>query len=103
MNEVKLKRCPFCGGEAEIIEAEGNEPETICIQCSSCGVSVHHKWLEPEVLIDYWNRRAERTCHVIPDGCIGRCSACGADVFGDPDGNEGTYCPNCGARVVSAL
>ena len=45
----------------------------------------------------------ERTCHVIPDGCIGRCSACGADVFGDPDGNEGTYCPNCGARVVGAL
>lgn len=103
MNEVKLKRCPFCGGEAEIIEVEGNEPETICIQCSSCGVSVHHKWLEPEVLIDYWNRRAERTCHVIPDGCIGWCSACGADVFGDPDGNEGTYCPNCGARVVGAL
>lgn len=45
----------------------------------------------------------ERTCHVIPDGCIGRCSACGADVFGDPYGNEGTYCPNCGARVVGAL
>ena len=45
----------------------------------------------------------ERTCPEIPAGCIGRCSACGADVFGDPDGNEGTYCPNCGARVVGAL
>lgn len=43
----------------------------------------------------------ERTCHVIPDGCIGRCSACGEDVFADPDGNDGTYCPNCGAKVVS--
>ena len=42
----------------------------------------------------------ERTCHVIDRGAIGACSACGEDVFADPDGYEGSYCPSCGAKVV---
>lgn len=42
----------------------------------------------------------ERTCHVIDRGPFGACSACGADVFADPGGNEGSYCSNCSARVV---
>ena len=109
MNEVKLKRCPFCGGEAEIIEVEGNESETICIQCSSCGVSVHHKWLEPEVLIDYWNRRAERTCRAICDGDDSghefageswHCSNCGHEMD-EYEAKCGAYCIKCGAKVVS--
>lgn len=41
----------------------------------------------------------ERTCHVIPDGNVGRCSACGDDVFADPN-HKGGYCPSCGAEVI---
>lgn len=41
----------------------------------------------------------ERTCRVVPDGCMGRCSACGEDVFADPN-HRGGYCPVCGAKVV---
>lgn len=56
----ELKPCPFCGGEAEIIEVNDNPPETIAIQCKSgCGVSVNHKWMEENVLIETWNTRAE--------------------------------------------
>ena len=59
----ELKPCPFCGGEAEIVEVRDNPPETIAIQCKSgCGVSVHHKWMEESVLVERWNTRAERTC-----------------------------------------
>lgn len=42
----------------------------------------------------------ERTCHVIPDGSVGRCSACGDDVFADPN-HKGGYCPSCGAEVIN--
>ena len=60
MTTNKLKPCPFCGGEAEIIEVKDNPPETIAIQCKSgCGVSVHHKWMEENVLVEAWNTRAE--------------------------------------------
>lgn len=58
----ELKPCPFCGGDAEIIDVKDNPPETIAIQCKSgCGVSLHHKWMEREALIERWNTRAERT------------------------------------------
>ena len=63
----ELKSCPFCGGEAEIIEVKDNPPETIAIQCKSgCGVSVHNKWMEENVLIERWNTRVEKTC----EGCV---------------------------------
>ena len=56
----ELKPCPFCGGEAEIIEVKDNPPETIAIQCKSgCGVSVHNKGMEENVLIERWNTRAK--------------------------------------------
>ena len=63
MRSEELLPCPFCGGEAEIVEVMDNPPETIAIQCKSgCGVSAHHKWMDESVLIKRWNTRAERTC-----------------------------------------
>lgn len=60
METNELRPCPFCGGEAEIIEVKDNPPETIAIQCKSgCGVSVRHKWMEENVLVEAWNNRAE--------------------------------------------
>lgn len=48
-----------------------------------------------------WTRYVpERMCHVIDRGTVGACSACGDECFGSPKGNEGTYCPCCGAKVV---
>lgn len=61
----ELKPCPFCGGEAEIVEVMDNPPETIAIQCKSgCGVSAHHKWMDESVLIKRWNTRAERIARI---------------------------------------
>ena len=31
MNEIKLKRCPFCGGEVRIMSYSGNVGSPICI------------------------------------------------------------------------
>lgn len=105
----KLKSCPFCGGEAKIIEVKDNPPETIAIQCKSgCGVSVHNKWMEENVLIERWNTRAERTCKAeqdydamddgIPDCRIWKCS-CG-ESFPFWRGLNPCFCPNCGAKVI---
>lgn len=62
--------------------------------CNTCAPMMRDaEWLEA-------HEYHERTCHVIPDGCIGRCSACGDDVFADPEYNGG-FCPACGAKVIS--
>ena len=93
-----LKPCPFCGGEAEIVEVMDNPPETIAIQCKSgCGVSAHHKWMDESVLIKRWNTRAERTTRLIwnkHDDCF-ECESCGKGMK-----PEWAYCPRCGAKVA---
>lgn len=55
-------------------------------------VLVHH-------MAEKWNRRAERTCHMVDNDCELCCSEC--DCRHDYD-DEPNYCHNCGARVVSA-
>ena len=89
-----LKPCPFCGGEARIIEAANG----VLAECSNCYSSTGMCWSREQVTID-WNRRAkpaesksntEFTC----DGCrwltekgIRHCKNC-ARLFGKPD----NYC-----------
>lgn len=96
-----LKPCPFCGGEPSMVDAEIDGRAHYIVKCGTCYCTSGVMQLSRPAAAEAWNRRAERTCHVIPDGCCGRCSACGADVFTDSEGNEGSYCPNCGAEVVS--
>ena len=47
-------------------------------------------------MAERWNRRAERTCRYIGDEISGGCSECRGWL--DP---ACSYCPSCGARVVS--
>lgn len=118
----ELKPCPFCGGEARII-AKPYEPKVFvgcdddtCLGFSGLG------WLydSEKEATEAWNRRAERTCHVVTKEkrfsqtqtlMSKSCSACGY-VFGDEEHRElpipmvlgkveiPNYCKNCGAKVV---
>ena len=112
----ELKPCPFCGEQPKLSKENGSW----VIECK------HHGWpqgLIPETtiagdidlcswgdteeakeqLIEAWNTRAERTCHLerIPyepgeyEGM--RCSVCKTT---DLDMGEGPYCSVCGAKVV---
>lgn len=55
MTAMKLKRCPFCGGEAEIV----NDPTRmrLHIRCGYCGARMGTLVSEP-LAIEMWNRRA---------------------------------------------
>lgn len=60
MNEPKLKRCPFCGGEANL-ENYGLTGTMKVVKCSDCGART--RAFDPKVkrgenAIDSWNRRA---------------------------------------------
>lgn len=37
MSELKLKKCPFCGGPAEIVDNSRYDPGTYFVACASCG------------------------------------------------------------------
>lgn len=52
--KVRLKRCPFCGGEAK---ATSNESKTLHrIWCSTCGAIVEWYGTKEET-VTAWNRR----------------------------------------------
>lgn len=117
---TELKPCPFCGGEAELVEGEyGMYLVGYAIYCKgTCGAKLGvtgrlceaYEWTpyfdtEAEA-IAAWNTRAERTCKNDDDDCDAwfKCSECGlhskleimSGGYGIPN-----YCPNCGARVRS--
>ena len=97
----KLKPCPFCGGEAEILQTSGH---MFCPLCSDCDTSGGHYFTEEDAA-RAWNDRAERTCHnALKESDYGgvwpiphfKCSSCGVMLaFYEFD-----YCPQCGAKVV---
>lgn len=104
MNE--LKRCPFCGGEAELKRYECGDWQIICYHKVGCIMreDLENGYFEDadlQTIIRAWNSRAERTCirekrGVKMDGSPRlRCSLCGYGI-GDKRFN---YCPNCGARI----
>ena len=52
----KLKKCPFCGGEAKIVRVMNDYPNYV-IQCNECRLTT--KWYaDKKELIKYWNTRA---------------------------------------------
>lgn len=72
MSDVKLKPCPFCGGEASINRPSGRM--LFCVVCDDCDANGGYYFTEEDAA-RAWNDRAERSA--VPN-----------------------YCPNCGARVV---
>lgn len=69
MGEVKIKPCPFCGGEAEYHECNTDYPtehKDCYIRCASClarierNTKVEDKEMKFRV-ISLWNRRTERS------------------------------------------
>ena len=54
MSEIKLKPCPFCGGEAEIL----NVDDRYTARCRSCFCGTG-EYKDPERASETWNRRAD--------------------------------------------
>lgn len=55
----KLKRCPFCGGEADVLLSEGvapNIPDIFWVQCKNCEVDTM-AYTQREKAINEWNTR----------------------------------------------
>ena len=123
-----LLDCPFCGGRPWVQTYElGDTCSEARVVCGGCHVSTtreHQSWkvsygdddltrtLAIGRAISAWNRRAERTCRVgcYPPGYEDNlhyevCSECGtiltASRPGDRHAARASYCPRCGARVVS--
>ena len=113
-----LKPCPFCGGEADVhyFAHDDSECTVMCsnpncrasVSARSCG-SMTTAYNRARKL---WNRRVERMCRVgcYPPGHEDNlhyevCSECGtiltASRPGDGHAARASYCPSCGARVVS--
>ena len=50
-DEMKLKPCPFCGGEAELT--------VVGVRCKKTSCASIHNPLFPEKAIETWNRRVQ--------------------------------------------
>ena len=101
-----LKPCPFCGNGASLEWMDGDELDLCWVECGKCGASTVFCG-QPELAIEAWNTRAERTCkmewdedgegdELYPVGHV-TCSACGAWLYAV---NTMRFCPKCGAKVV---
>lgn len=108
----ELMPCGFCEhDEARVIVVDevtdaGCEEATVPLYAASCPYcgALGPMALSEDEAVEAWNRRAERTCHVVRSGEPAptgvprerRCSECGGMLS-----RFGAYCHNCGARVVS--
>ena len=93
--------CPFCGGDAHVKEVVSACETLYTVGCSDSECMGYETWLlkpTKDEAISAWNRRAERTCHMIDNGCELCCSEC--DTRNEYD-LEPNYCLNCGAKVIT--
>ena len=57
MAEIKLKPCPFCGGEAEVIAH--NKFQFYKVVCKHCKAQGYQFFPNEEQATEAWNRRAD--------------------------------------------
>lgn len=61
---IQLEPCPFCGGPAEIIEAEEAGPQAYVVQCTTLACLASSKVIYAlkedvtDLLAETWNRRS---------------------------------------------
>lgn len=111
MSEIKLKNCPFCGGEAEM----GFRDASAFVMCTKClarsrTVVACVDYTAREVAADEWNQRTDQPPkarwtredvtsydgETIKNGAA-ICGRCKKAFFMPTDTFD--YCPNCGARM----
>lgn len=108
---MKLKQCPFCGGELEeftygyfINHKNGCFLGTKRYRIRSIR-KFNSRGKKTTYDIRKWNTRVERTCQRVfykPTGVL-VCSECGAGMTKALDRYCFLhYCPNCGAKVVES-
>ena len=63
---TELKKCPFCGGEAEMKIKYGNygyTPHIYCVKCKRCGANIEmvsNNYADlSDAVANAWNRRAK--------------------------------------------
>lgn len=97
---TKLKRCPFCGGEASLEVIRENEVAFCCVECDQCGINTYSSTNMKEV-VDIWNIRTPE---------IVRCGDCiyfAREVYFDNNYIK-RYCPygtcsNTGKATVKGV
>lgn len=117
MADVKLKSCPFCGGEAYYrtpTHLKGTAFDVMMVECKQCGASpyaveVYENDTEEnkrKAIAEFWNRRAVNTTlvHAHWKGYHTQepyCSNCGFTYDYEQGENAQTtdYCGNCGAKM----
>ena len=59
MNNVVLKPCPFCGGEAKIMKhLFNNQSTSYGVKCKRCLAETFQFFKSREKAVEAWNRRA---------------------------------------------
>lgn len=56
MDKIKLKPCPFCGGDAEMQQGKYQGLSIFYVSCRGCGAQTDHKYAE-EFAAELWNER----------------------------------------------
>lgn len=87
----KLKPCPFCGGEAWVIQIL---EDLYAVECRKCWTRKGTYQPTKAEAIEAWNRRAERTVKPKKGAYdLIRCD-CGMPVSSNYD-----FCPRCKAKL----
>lgn len=56
MNKIKLKPCPFCGGDAEMQQGKYQGLSTFYVSCLGCGAQTDLEYAG-EFAAELWNGR----------------------------------------------